>query len=226
MKLVWSKSVHELDARAWASLGDAQNVYLSLPWLRATGSGWAAPQPCLTAWEGEELLAALPTYLVERVRGGLYDPGLLFEGVLCQDRRTSCPYPFLLAGSRSGYATEVALSPSLDARDGGALAIVQDTGSPGRGAELEEVDPDAVVFRPDDVLGADAGLAGVVGDQPAERVVRQARHPGGGATEAGDADRGVQLRPADLHVEAAGLLQAAAVGRGQANHRLAECDDV
>ena len=40
------------------------------------------------------------------------------------------------------------------------------------------------------------------------------------------ADGGVQLRAADLHIEAARLLQAAKVRRTEANHRLAEGDHV
>ena len=66
----------------------------------------------------------------------------------------------------------------------------------------------------------------MVGDQPAERVVGQPRHPGRRAAQPGQADGGVQLRAADLHVEAAGLLQPAKVRRAQADHRFAEGDDV
>src|SRR5205814_940972 len=52
------------------------------------------------------------------------------------------------------------------------------------------------------------------------------RRPGGLAAQAGQADGGVQFGAADLHVEAAGLLEAAEVGRRQADHRLAEGDHV
>src|SRR5581483_430141 len=93
-------------------------------------------------------------------------------------------------------------------------------------AELEEVEADAVLGRPGDMVGGDAGLAGVVGDEPAERVVGQARHPGGAAAEAAEADGGVQLGAADLDVEAARLLQAAELRRAQPDHGLAEGDDV
>ena len=42
----------------------------------------------------------------------------------------------------------------LDAGDGGALAVVEHAAGARRGAELEEVDADAIVVRPDDMLGA------------------------------------------------------------------------
>ena len=107
-----------------------------------------------------------------------------------------------------------------------SLAIVQDAAGPRRGAELQEIQADAVVVGPDDVLGADAGLAGAVGDQPAQRIVGQPRHPGRRMAQPGQADRGVQLGAADLNVEAAGLLQPAKVRRTEANHRFAEGDHV
>src|SRR5262249_42123895 len=47
-----------------------------------------------------------------------------------------------------------------DAGDGRPLAVVEHAAGPRRGAELQEVNADAVVVGPDDVLGIDAGLAG------------------------------------------------------------------
>ena len=48
-------------------------------------------------------------------------------------------------------------------------------------------------------------------------------HPGARPPQPGQADGRVQLGPADLHVQRGGLFQAPEVGRGQPDHRLAEC---
>ena len=47
--------------------------------------------------------------------------------------------------------------------DGGVLAVVKDAAGTRGGAELQEIDADPIAFRPDDVLGANACLAGLIG---------------------------------------------------------------
>ncbi len=112
----------------------------------------------------------------------------------------------------------------LQGGDGRAFAVVEDAAGARRGAEFEEIQADAVFVGPHDVLGGYAGLAGLVGDQPAEWIVGQPRHPGGPPAEAGERDCGVELGAADLQVEAVRLLEAAKCGRGETDHRLAERD--
>ena len=102
----------------------------------------------------------------------------------------------------------------LDGGDGGALAVVEDAAGPRGGAELQEVHADAVVLRPDDVLGRHAGLAAWLAiSRPSGLSVSRDTHAAE-RPEPGEADGGVQFRAADLDVEAAGLLQAAEVRRG------------
>src|SRR5207249_4759845 len=105
-------------------------------------------------------------------------------------------------------------------------AVVEHAAGARGGAELDVVDADAVLVGPEYVLGADARLARVVGDQPAEGVARQPRDPRRRVAQPRQADRGVQLGPADEQVQAAGLLQAAEVRRAQSHHRFPERNDL
>ena len=82
----------------------------------------------------------------------------------------------IAATAETGDVTEIAravedLTPVHHARadvgDGGSLAVVQHAAGARSSAELQEIDTDAVLVGPEDVLGANAGFAGVVGDQPA-----------------------------------------------------------
>src|SRR5262249_13955506 len=53
-----------------------------------------------------------------------------------------------------------------DRGDGRGLAIVQYTAGARGGAEFEEVNANAILRRPDDVLAGHAGLASLIGDEP------------------------------------------------------------
>jgi hypothetical protein len=69
-------------------------------------------------------------------------------------------------------------------------------------------------------------LAGLIADQAAEGIFRERGDPGRGQAQAGGADGDIELAAADVDPELAGLLDALEKRRGQADHGLAEGDDV
>jgi hypothetical protein len=110
--------------------------------------------------------------------------------------------------------------------DGGVLAIVQNAAGSRRGPEFEKIKSDAIFLTELHVPGIDAGFAGAIGDQPAQRVISQARHPGDIAPESSQPNGGVKFSAADLHIQRLRLLEPAKVRRTEANHRFAESDDI
>src|SRR5579863_1099842 len=114
----------------------------------------------------------------------------------------------------------------LDSADGRVSAVVEHRARTRRGAELDEVEAQPAVLRPDQLGDVDARLAHAVLEQTAQRVLGEARDPRAFETQSRHADRHVQFAPADLHVERSGLLEALEMGRHKANHRLAECHHV
>ena len=65
----------------------------------------------------------------------------------------------------------------LDLGDGGMLAVVEHVAGPRRRAEFKEIQTDAILLGPLHMLGADAGLAGMIRNQPAQWIVGEPRHP-------------------------------------------------
>src|SRR5262249_27156336 len=104
-----------------------------------------------------------------------------------------------------------------DVGDGRSLAIVQHTAATRRSTEFQEVQANAIVIGPEKVFGRNAGLARVVGDEPAQWVPGQTRYPGAGTSEPGQGNGGIQLRATDEQLQAAGLLQTPEVRRAEAN---------
>src|SRR5262249_49547715 len=82
-----------------------------------------------------------------------------------------------------------------DVGNGRPLAIVDDAAGPRRRPELQEVQADPVVVGPEEVVGADPGCAGLVGDKPAQGVARQPGHPRRGTAESSQAHRRIEFRP-------------------------------
>src|SRR5262249_39429580 len=114
----------------------------------------------------------------------------------------------------------------FDIRDGRAAPVVQDAAGPRGGAEFEEIQADAILVGPDDLIDGDASFAGVVGDQLAERIPSQPRYPTARATQARQSHGRVQLCAAHLHVETPRLFEPPKVGRAKADHCFAKSDCV
>jgi len=75
-----------------------------------------------------------------------------------------------------------------DLGDSGLFAIVKHAARTRRGAEFQEVDANAVLVRPGDMLGTNSRLLCMVRNEPAERIPRQAGDPGGFAAKASQTD--------------------------------------
>ena len=78
----------------------------------------------------------------------------------------------------------------------------------------------------DTAESVNAGLARLVHNQATQRIAGQPRHPGRRASQPAQGHGRIQLRPANLDVEAARLFQALKVRRTEPDHGLAEGDDV
>ena len=95
----------------------------------------------------------------------------------------------------------------LDSADGGKRAVVVNRGGARRGAELGEIQADAVVARPLHARDVDALRPSARGDQPAERVLRQPRNPARRHSQPRGRDGDVQLAAADIQIERMRLLE-------------------
>ncbi len=149
---------------------------------------------------------------------GLHRLARCFRGRGAQGRRDAGHVEPLRAGKNRGPVDHA----RFDAGDGRSFAVVENRAGPRCRAELEEVDADAIVLRPDDVIGGDAGFTRMIGDEPAEGVVGEARNPGRRVAEMRQADGGIEFGAADLDVEAARLFETMKVGRTESDHRFAE----
>src|SRR5262249_38996444 len=116
--------------------------------------------------------------------------------------------------------------PRLDPGHGRLGPVVHDATRPRGRPVLQEVEADPVDIGEQDVPRGNAGLASPAGDQPTQRVVGQPGHPGTRPPEPGQADGRVHRAPAYLDIQAVRLFQPAEVCRGQADHGLAEGDDI
>ena len=87
--------------------------------------------------------------------------------------------------------------------DGGVFAIVQHATGPRRSPKLEEIDADAIAVGPNDVRRIDARFPGVIGNEPAERILGEPRDPAGRVSQFGKGNSGVQFGSAHEKVQTA-----------------------
>ena len=107
-------------------------------------------------------------------------------------------------------------------------AVVDDLARARHRARFEEEEAEARVrrVRPDDLAGVHAVDARLIADDMAERGIGQFREPRRPPADPAHRHGDIQFRPADGDVERERLLDAQPVRRREAQHRLADADQV
>jgi len=118
LRTEFAASIEEFDSSDWARIARGGSVYTSRPYL--TFAQWSHPGETryITCWAGDRLAAALPVYTCRGDENDAYDYQEQFGALACfATAERSHWYPGVLAGTRSGYVTDLLvdqdLSPAL-----------------------------------------------------------------------------------------------------------------
>src|SRR5579885_241347 len=107
LELRQRSTLQDIAREAWEPLARAaDNFYLSYDWLRLVERDREDDARYMLLYKNEQLIAALPTYLVQRELNPDYEPARLIDG-RWQGR-------YLIAGSRRAYLNDLLLHPDLD----------------------------------------------------------------------------------------------------------------
>ena len=154
------RSIEAFDADSWARIARGGSFYGSHPYLRFSERCHQDETWYVSCRSEGRLVAALPAYDLPDGDGDAYDYRDQFGKLPCFGRLDpSCWYPGMLAGTRSGYVTDLLVDPLLGQaqRRDAVRRLVQDfrnlAAARARSAAALYLTPDAAVLLTEAMAG-------------------------------------------------------------------------